>query len=254
MDDRTEFIRRVYETAAYFFEMKQEDDQGDTNAIKTLRPLQLAHIAPKSIRQFMLHDAFREPNTTLIDGALVLANWRLLVAGTSVSIQYGNMEGELRALCNAYATYAEPEYKKRRSLGRLIRYLQFTIDIGAGAHSRFDYIVPYHHQWRGNGKKGSGRKEHVIPCAFIRREAVRRLKRGHSVNQLADFICEHLIIVEITKEEQICVDNKWKAVMPDNWDWEIGCKFQRLHECGIEFSGECGIFNRLTDNCHVTFT
>lgn len=107
--------------------------------------------------------------------------------------------------------------------------------LACGGHSRlFDVLIPDYFIQKGVSVNGKGHKEHVVPCNQIRNYSYNMFNHGYLVEDVAQMIKEHLIIVEITKEEQIMIDSKYKDNMPD--DWEFGQDpYRRLREVEIKW-------------------
>ena len=91
-----------------------------------------------------------------------------------------------------------------------------TLDrIGSLADALYDRII------LGSVSKDLGKKEawkeHVVPCAFIIREALKRLKDGEETEKIRELIEENLFIVVITRKQQKEIDKTMRTTMPDNW-------------------------------------
>lgn len=76
-----------------------------------------------------------------------------------------------------------------------------------------------------------GHREHVVPCTMLAELAALKLKGGESIEMVAKFIEEHLVIVLINKNEADLLDNEFglKTVMPANW--EVGGSVYARLEC-----------------------
>jgi len=89
----------------------------------------------------------------------------------------------------------------------------------------------------GKSRKGTSRKEHVVPRVVICDICHRLYDQGATIEDVAQVIKKLLKIVLIDKEEQKYLDHKLnlKQVMPDDWDFKEGDIFKRLKEANIEF-------------------
>lgn len=106
-----------------------------------------------------------------------------------------------------------------------------------GGHSRlFEVLIPDTYIIKGESINGKGRREHVVPCAVIRDRAYSMFNADSSIEDVADMIRNNLIIIHITKEEQVKLDVElgYKQTMPDNWEFEQD-PYIRLVMANIEF-------------------
>lgn len=106
-----------------------------------------------------------------------------------------------------------------------------------GGHSRlFEVLIPDSYIIKGESENGKGRREHVVPCVVIRDRAYSMFNDGHSIKEVADMIKYNLIIIHITKEEQIMLDVKLKlkTTMPKTWEFGQN-PYIRLNMADIEF-------------------
>jgi hypothetical protein len=113
----------------------------------------------------------------------------------------------------------------------------------APAHSRIvELFVPEDLVPHGIGNNGGGHREHVVPCVYLLEQSKIRFEAGHTMQQVVQFLKRCLVIVNITEEEQRNLDGSkarggrgLKNRMPNNWDPESGCIYQRLHDAEIKF-------------------
>ncbi len=89
----------------------------------------------------------------------------------------------------------------------------------------------------GASKKGSERREHVVPRVMLCEEAHNMFGHGSSVEDVAQFLKKYLKIVLISKEEQENIDHTLglKQSMPDGWSFADGDPFSRLHAGNVDF-------------------
>lgn len=239
---RAAYVRKVFETVRFFWEMWEEGSQGDTRAIEFHKP---ANISNTSIRGLVLGDFYKQRGLSLYEAAAELAKW--LELKDAAPAFDAAMDADLAILCaNAakpFQTVSDAETIIQRSFVRLVRYLQQTRLAGEGAHSRcFEYYLAAEQVPTGYGKNGGKHPEHVVPCAFLRDRCIARLAQGASTEEVAKEIRPFLAIVLITEAECTYLDNGpacgglgLKDTMPANWDFGTGDIFARLHVAGIAF-------------------
>lgn len=70
-------------------------------------------------------------------------------------------------------------------------------------------------------KKEKSRREHVVPCVRIHNRVIEMFQSGSTVEEVADFIENHLVIVMISDIERVRVDITLglQNDMPQNWNW-----------------------------------
>lgn len=96
----------------------------------------------------------------------------------------------------------------------------------------------------GSSPNGATEKyrEHVVPAALIKEEAVKLAEKGASEHVIAEFIQHHLYVVLISKSEAALLDRvldkgglSLKTSMPEGW--VIGCDpLDRLKAAGIHIN------------------
>ena len=89
------------------------------------------------------------------------------------------------------------------------------------------------------GRSAGGHyNEHVVPRVVlcqICHEMLSQDRSDESLKRIAEVVKKHLKVVQITKEEQIRLDQHYKVSMPPSWHYDSGDTFARLKETGIEF-------------------
>ena len=89
------------------------------------------------------------------------------------------------------------------------------------------------------GRSAGGHyNEHVVPRVVlcqICHEILSQDRSEESLKRIAEVIKKHLKVVQITKEEQVILDKRYKVSMPPGWDYDSGDTFARLKEVEIEF-------------------
>ncbi|OYW40434.1 MAG: hypothetical protein B7Z35_01205 [Hydrogenophilales bacterium 12-61-10] len=241
MNERQKFTRRVFETALFFRDMYEEGNDGNTNAIKILKPT--PSVENTAVRKFVLGELYEAQKLNLTDAAIQLAIW----ANEQEQMQYDleRIEADLRALClvherNIQKINGQTEQVIQRSFLRAARYIEME---GTFSHSRaVEIFVPDEFVPRGLGKNGPGHREHVVPCVYLREKCLDLFAGDATVEQVAQFLRRYVVIVDITKDEQGCLDRSianggkgLKNSMPPDWKLDTGCIFQRLHDANIAF-------------------
>lgn len=85
-------------------------------------------------------------------------------------------------------------------------------------------------------EKEKSRREHVVPCVRIHNRVIEMAQNGHSVEEIAKFIEDHMIIVMISDRERFQVDVTlgYRDSMPENWNWGDDV-YERLTKAGIKW-------------------
>ena len=244
MNKKELFIQQIIETVLYFREMYEENNDGKTSAIELLKPVKT--ITNVAVRKFVLYELLRKQKLSFTEVAVQFAKWSFQCESFD-SFDIEDVALEIRSICLEHEREIQiiPEIERQiqRSYMRAARYFERIFTVNAPAHSRIvelfihEAFVP-----RGFGKNGSGHREHVVPCAALRDESIRRYKNGAEVKQIAEFLRRHVVIVEITKDQHKYLDSSIKSgglglrdSMPVGWQFEKGDIFQRLHDARIEF-------------------
>ena len=239
---RASFVRSVFETVRFFWEMWEEGRAGDTRVMNLLKPD--SKIGNRGLRKFVLRACFEDKKMSLADTAVALANhWNELGFGPSMT---DDDYAELSVMCTTatrpFSAASETSLILERSFIRLARYLTLK---GLNAHTRcFEYFlngtydVPV-----GYGKDGAGWGEHVVPLAYIRRHCVEKIANGATHEEAAKDIKRFLVIVHITPEQSANLDRRTasggrglRSTMPELWCPETGSIYARLEDAGIEFT------------------
>ena len=105
----------------------------------------------------------------------------------------------------------------------------------AGVHSRiFDALIPDVYIELNSKALGRGRKEHVVPCAYIRNLSFKMYHENASIDDVAKMISKLLKIAYITEDQRKKVDSIHKYSMPENWNWKTDSILERLVIAGVE--------------------
>lgn len=86
---------------------------------------------------------------------------------------------------------------------------------------------------KGESIKGTGHREHIVPCIFIRNKCYEMFNNGFLIEDVASLIEKNLIIIHITKEEQKELDKTYKTTMPNGWEFGDN-PYLRLEKMGIK--------------------
>lgn len=135
-------------------------------------------------------------------------------------------------------SYTKAQIKKRRCL-LLANVLHCHYEEGTGVHSRvFEVLIPDELVIVGQSQKGKEYREHVVPCALIRDECMKMYEQGYTIDQVAEAIERHVVIVKITFEERKYLDKSLglKTTMPLGWKFNKDDIFARLHVASIKFT------------------
>ncbi|MFZ3286396.1 MAG: hypothetical protein WA191_06060 [Telluria sp.] len=234
---------RVFETALYFRDMHEENNDGSTAAMALLKPDPT--IDNTELRNFVLHDLYRTRRLGLTDAAPALQAW-LPSATIAATVQSGDVADLLRELCAPHEHEVKNVVDEGEIIGRAFlraaRYLRRVVIEGVSSHSRvIEIFVPDAFVPTGHGREGGGHAEHVVPCVYLRDVALDWFRRGHSEIEVARLLRHYVVIVHITRAQQQWLDGKanggvnLKTRMPDDWAMGVDSIFARLHKAEIAF-------------------
>jgi len=129
------------------------------------------------------------------------------------------------------------EQKKKRAILRAAQVIHGHHEEGVlGIHSRiFEVLVHDDYVRIGSSLKGAHRREHVVPCALLRDQALRMFREGSSIEAVAEMIERNLLIAMISSEERFHLDVTLglKNKMPAGWQFGINDPMDRLKAAGI---------------------
>lgn len=126
---------------------------------------------------------------------------------------------------------------KARALRRIALVLQETAEEGRVPHSRFfETLIPDPWITVGTSTNGPGWREHVVPCAYLARECMRKFIDGTASEEVVSLLGSHLKIVNISIDERNHLDFTlgYKNRMPEEWVFGVGDPFARIHAAGIK--------------------
>jgi len=239
---RTSYVRAVFETVRYFWEMWEEGAAGDTRVMNLLKP---SHkVGNRGLRNYVLYGCFETQKMSFVEAAIALADhWHEQGLGPSLT---DDDYAELTVMCataiQPFSEASEPSLVLQRSFIRLARYLTLK---GLNAHTRcFEYFL--HGVYNvpiGYGNDGGGWGEHVVPLAYIRKHCVEKIAGGGSFDDTAKDIKRFLTIIYITPEQSARLDKEptsgglgLRSTMPEFWCPTTGSIYARLELAGIEFA------------------
>lgn len=169
-------------------------------------------------------------------------------ASISATFDSKELEGCLERACQEVEREFRPvdsAYIPHRALTRLVRFWEMRLLQGwTSGWSRTEPFIADQMVPHGQGHNGGRRREHVVPTNFLRDRAMDLIGSGVSLEEIARWLRPYIVIVRITEEERQRVDSLWKNQMPDDWSFESGCIYARLHGAKIGFtpppeSGAC---------------
>ncbi|WP_336970773.1 hypothetical protein [Sphingobium aromaticiconvertens] len=133
---RAKYVRKVFETVRFFWEMWEEDSPGDTDAIGLHNHTKL--LGSITIRNRVLGNFYKQQGLSLSTAAVELAKW--LESKDAGPTFDAVMKADLTILCRSSARpfqiVNDTETIIQRSFVRLVRYLQRQHLASEGAHSR----------------------------------------------------------------------------------------------------------------------
>lgn len=245
MNAETHYINRIVDTVLFFFEtMEEGNGGGSTQIIKLIKPVPA--VGNVELRNYVMNEHLRQ-GRTLTCTAIKLSQW--LRAKNLAPIPILDEEAKVSMGCEPYERLALPSHSLHpdRAYRRLARHIWRMQSPDVGKHSRvFDFYIPAKEIQRGRSKKAPDKgfhPEHVVPCAYILQHccSVLTALRGDatvspeelSIRRLVPLIKKLLAIVKIDESERKRLDYGDLALkdrMPDKWNVETGCIFQRLHD------------------------
>lgn len=261
MNEREAYIRQVFETTLYFRDMCEEGGGGHTGAIQLLKPIK--SISNTEVRQFVLHELLKKNQLSLMEAAERFAMWAP-VGGKPAPYGAHEIKPALSALCleheRSFGSVTDEKTIAQRSYLRAARYIELIYKEQVPVHSRIvelfipDEIVPH-----GTGDGDQEHREHVVPCLYLLEKCKERFSSGARVEDVADFLARHVVVVKISKKQQQRLDASktngglgYKNTMPKGWQPDRNCIFQRLHEAAISFKPPEGFNSCDILGCQLT--
>lgn len=102
----------------------------------------------------------------------------------------------------------------------------------------FDHLFHHSQLLYGSSAHGATYKEHLVPCALVRDQALKMFFAGSNVGEVAVMLERTLKIAMITSEQAYQIDHvkRLKTRMPEGWCFETGPVTARLDEAGIKLA------------------
>lgn len=236
-ESRLGYVRRLVATAYFFLEMAEEKSNGDSRLFKAIKPH--AAIGLSDARDLFLNRLYHY-GLGLTEAALAFNEW--LIERSLVPDYCDHIESAIRTECQAYARPFEmvqsDETRLRRSYLRLARFYLLMYCEGGSFHSRAPEWTVAGETPQSNQSAERPCGEHVVPCATIGRIAMDLYAEEASIHDVAQVIRRLLVIIYITPEQKVALDNgpaNWRDVMPKDWVLGKGCIYARLHGKAIDF-------------------
>ena len=132
--------------------------------------------------------------------------------------------------------YSDDELKSRSNT-RIASVLFGYWEERRGAHTRlFDTLMSDYLICIGESINGTGHREHLVPCVYLRNHAYSMFDQGASIDDVAIMLNRLLAIAYITKQEAKLLDHKHglKTKMPEEWCPKTGDITARLDYVGIK--------------------
>jgi len=263
-DIRYRTLSRIVHASAFLVEREEESGAlrtGDTVALNWMAPVGMS---AQDARSFQ-HQVIRPAQLSATPAALAL---RRILLERGLTVAELPTESEIVQASEPLERHFSPvnlddtALRLDRAVMRGVRYIWQIHTIKARQHSRiFDSFVPDGLIPRGrsaalvDGEKIH--REHVVPCcellilcrtAFEQLPGPRAVVAPHqTVRELTGLVRSLLAIVEITPREAAAMDAVHKWSMPEGWQAESGCLFERLHRWNIAFEMSSNSLQRHPD-------
>ncbi|MGP1691822.1 MAG: hypothetical protein ACTS6O_04855 [Giesbergeria sp.] len=228
-------VRIILDLALYMLK-----NVGDTELVKDVMVPDF-NVSRDKVRKAISAATGSKAHESLADVAEAIAQMPTF----SAKFPFEQIAQELRVACTAtHVGEKEPASNLEKRLSGLLhatRYLKRRLMEGEGAHSRaVDWHVHKNISPQGRAKNLDPEihEEHVVPCALVRKKAMKLLSHGIPEDAVAEWIEPYLRIVIINDIDRIKLDGplRLRTVMPENWQFGGDCIYARLHVLGIEFT------------------
>jgi hypothetical protein len=245
--ERPAYASRIVALALFFFECWEEGRRGDSRAANAISPTPTLDFA--EMRTLFLDGWFGTHRMSLEQAALALHDHLALSGRTSLTdcaIGEAIANGCIPFAREPVFSFSDEECTDRAHL-RLARYYRQMLSDGVNRDSRAIewFVAPAYFPHgvsdaiRYSSDMSVGRHpEHVVPCAYIRDLALRYLEEQRSLDEVVQMTRRCLAIVTVTNAEWHRLDRGEDALldrMPDGWNEQSGCIYERLHVKGIAF-------------------
>lgn len=238
----TRFLAKVLELAWFFRDLHEDREGGDPRAIQLLRPW---GATPTQFKELISWGMYRDQSLTLTKAAV--ATLAACPEEFLPTPHVAALRDQLVTMCapeeRPFFTVTTRQQIYERSVTRFARYVRLVAaDIAQRDTRAVDHFVQ--RAWIPTGRAhipaGAERWfEHVVPCVFIFAECERRFRAdpGLDISVMSAWLKRYLVAVEIPKvvADQLDGPMGLKMVMPEGWNWEGGCVFERLHKANLSF-------------------
>lgn len=261
------YARQVFETALYLVETKIcKRGGGNSVAWDQIKPSNVTHRSVLMPYLDLIETVIPSDADINEQNLLIVCKWVAETEGENCltpPFTFSDIGDELEHKCswwckvNVRVTGEPKEVYYHTGLMACARYLHRIYSEGpslGGGWSRMEIFV--HHDLRAEGTSKKWEEqlalhpekhlldqlEHVVPCAFIRDNALRLFSLGASIYQVASFIGRHMLTIRMLRTESEYLDRSvekgglglW-TTMPKNWKFGDSI-FARLEEAKIEFT------------------
>jgi hypothetical protein len=242
-DARLNYIERVVQLALFFFELAEEDTNGDSRLITAQLPgsnLDWAEVQAQFRETWYGREAL-----SLTRAALAFHDWAC-TRGAGPS-DLGAVEAGIRAGClpweRPFERVDDAAQGLARAYLRLARFYRRMLREDLTRHTRVaDWFVPVSRAPQNAARPGQ-HPEHVVPCAVMRDAALACFEDHWAIQEVADLLRRWLVVIWIDDEDRHLLDHgvhHLKHRMPDNWNGDAHCLYARLHARGIAFTPAAG--------------
>ena len=238
-DARLNYIERIVQLALLFFELAEEDADGDSHLIAAQLPG--ANLDWAEVQARFRDSWYGSEALSLTGAALAFHAWACARGAGPADL--GAVEAGIRAGCLPYERPFEPildaARRKERAYVRLARFYRRMLREDLTQPARVaDWLVPLALAPQNHGRPGR-HPEHAVPCAVMRAAAAACYDDHWSIHDVAALLRRWLVVIWIDEEDRRLLDHgarHLKQRMPDGWDGVAGCVYARLHARGIAFA------------------
>jgi hypothetical protein len=242
-DARLNYIERIVQLALFFFELAEEDGNGDSRLIAAQLPG--AGLDWAEVRARFRETWYGSAPLSLTGAALAFHDWACARGAGPADL--GAVEAGIRAGCLPYERPFEPVPDPARRLERaylrLARFYRRMLREDLSRHTRVaDWFVPIAQAPQNHGQPGQ-HPEHVVPCSVMRDAAAACFEDHWSIHDVAGLLRRWLVVIWIDDEDRRLLDHgihHLKHRMPDGWNGAADCVYARLHARGIAFAPAAG--------------
>jgi hypothetical protein len=241
------YLERIAYLSYFFYQTHEEHGgNGHSMLIKLFNPA-AGKISMTALRSVVLHGFVSQQKLSITETAVETAKW--LRSEGFAPCEIAGEQDQLQEISRRYeGTFDLPHSVRNIKVClRLVRFLWLMYAHDVGSHSRaVEYFFPNDEILIGRSADAptSGyHPEHVVPCAYIRDEVLRRfVDRPLVVDGKEDELCARdmcqfvdrlMAVAYISKAEAAYLDTGEKAIkstMPAGWNPESGDILDRLNQ------------------------